>query len=107
MGAGTIIVVDPVAARLELARAFGADHTVNPTELPDRKARVKLVRDWAGGRGADVACDVVGFPPVVPEGIEMLRHGGTYLEIGCISRGRTVAFDPSTLVWGSKRLAEW
>jgi Zn-dependent alcohol dehydrogenase len=34
----------------------------------------------------------------------MLRYGGTYLEIGCISRGRTVEFDPSTLVWGSKRI---
>jgi hypothetical protein len=53
------------------------------------------VRDWTGGRGADLACDFVGFPPVVPEGIEMLRYGGTYLEIGCISRGRTVEFDPS------------
>jgi threonine dehydrogenase-like Zn-dependent dehydrogenase len=49
-----------------------------------------------------VACDFVGFPPVVPEGIEMLRYGGRYLEIGCISRGRAVDVDPSSLVWGSK-----
>jgi threonine dehydrogenase-like Zn-dependent dehydrogenase len=77
---------------------------VSLAETPDRKARVKLVRDWTGGRGADVACDFVGFPPVVPEGIEMLRYGGTYLEIGCISRGRTVELDPSSLVWGSKRV---
>jgi threonine dehydrogenase-like Zn-dependent dehydrogenase len=104
MGAQTIIVLDQVAARLELARAFGADHTVHLAEVTDRKARVKQVRDWTGGRGADVACDFVGFPPVVPEGIEMLRYGGTYLEIGCISRGRTVEFDPSALVWGSKRI---
>ena len=34
----------------------------------------------------------------------MLRPGGTYLEIGCISRGATVALDPSILVWGSKRI---
>ncbi|MGH2652353.1 MAG: zinc-binding dehydrogenase, partial [Actinomycetota bacterium] len=104
MGAGTIVVIDQVAGRLALARAFGADHTLSLAEVPDRKARVKRVREWTGGRGADVACDFVGFPPVVPEGIEMLRPGGTYLEIGCISRGRTVEFDPSTLVWGSKRI---
>jgi L-iditol 2-dehydrogenase len=104
MGVGTIVVVDQLAERLELARAFGADHTLSLAEVPDRKARVKQVRDWTGGRGADVACDFVGFPPVVPEGIEMLRYGGTYLEIGCISRGRTVELDPSTLVWGSKRI---
>ncbi len=104
MGAQTIIVVDRLAARLELAGAFGADHTLNLAETSDRKARVQQVRDWTGGRGADVACDFVGLPPVVPEGIEMLRYGGTYLEVGCISRGRTVEFDPSSLVWGSKRL---
>src|SRR5262249_39447834 len=104
MGAGPLIVAAQLAERLELARAFGADHTLSLAETPDRKARVKQVRDWTGGRGADVACDFVGFPPVVPEGIEMLRFGGTYLEIGCISRGRTVEFDPSTLVWGSKRM---
>ena len=34
----------------------------------------------------------------------MLRYGGRYLEIGCISRGRTVEFDPSSLVWGSKTI---
>jgi threonine dehydrogenase-like Zn-dependent dehydrogenase len=104
MGAATVIVVDQLPERLELARAFGADHTLSLAEVPDRKARVKQVREWTDGRGADVACDLVGVPAVVPEGIEMLRHGGTYLEIGCISRGRTVELDPSTLVWGSKRL---
>jgi L-iditol 2-dehydrogenase len=104
MGAGTVIVVDQLAERLELARAFGADHTLNLAEVPDRRARVKQVRDWTGGRGADLACDFVGFPPVVPEGVEMLRAGGRYLEIGCISRGRTVEFDPSALVWGSKTI---
>ena len=104
MGASPVIVVDQVPERLDLARAFGAHHTLSLAEVPDRRARLKQVRDWTGGRGADVACDLVGFPAVVPEGIEMLRYGGTYLEIGCISRGRTVEFDPSTLVWGSKRM---
>jgi len=102
MGAGTIVVVDQLAERLELARAFGADHTLSLAEMPDRRARVARVRAWTGGRGADLACDFVGFPPVVPEGLDMVRYGGRYLEIGCISRGRTVELDPSTLVWGSK-----
>ena len=88
MGAATVIVVDQIPGRLELARAFGADHTINLKDVPDRRERVKLVREWTGGVGADVACDFVGFPAVIPEGIEMLRAGGTYLEIGTISRGR-------------------
>lgn len=104
MGAGTVIVIDQVPERLALARALGADHTLSLAEVPDRRARIARVREWTGGRGADVACDLVGFPAVVPEGLEMVRYGGTYLEIGCISRGRTVELDPSALVWGSKRL---
>ncbi|OLC17404.1 MAG: hypothetical protein AUH29_02040 [Candidatus Rokubacteria bacterium 13_1_40CM_69_27] len=104
MGAQTVIVVDQIAGRLELAEAFGADHTINLKTVPDRKDRVNLVRQWTGGVGAEVACDFVGFPQVIPEGIEMLRPGGTYLEIGTISRGVKVELEPAQLVWGSKRI---
>jgi threonine dehydrogenase-like Zn-dependent dehydrogenase len=104
MGAATVIVVDQIPGRLELARAFGADHTINVKEVVDRRERVRLVRQWTGGAGADLACDLVGFPAVIPEGLEMLRAGGTYLEIGTISRGAKVELEPSLLVWGSKRI---
>jgi len=104
MGAATVIVIDQLAGRLELARAFGADHTINIKEVADRRERLNLVRKWTGGVGADVACDFVGFPQVIAEGIEMLRSGGTYLEIGTISRGAKVELEPSLLVWGSKTI---
>src|SRR2546427_412909 len=104
MGAATVIVVDQLSGRLELATAFGADHTINVKEVADRRERVNLVRKWTGGAGADVACDFVGFPHVIPEGIEMLRSGGTYLEIGTISRGAKIELEPSLLVWGSKKI---
>ena len=87
MGVATVIVIDQLAGRLDLARQCGADHTINVKEITDKKDRVNMVRKLTGSNGVDVACDFVGFPPVVPEGIEMLRYGGTYLEIGCISRG--------------------
>lgn len=104
MGAATIVVLDRLAARLELARAFGADHTIDLREMPERKERVALVRQLTGGRGADVACDFVGLPQVIPEGLDMLRSGGTYLEVGTISRGVRVELEPSVLVWGSKKI---
>src|SRR5207247_7466560 len=96
--------VDQRPLRLELQRSFVADHTSNLKEVADRKERVALVRTWTGGGGADVVCDFVGFPQVIPEGIEMLRSGGTYLEIGTISRGAKVELEPSLLVWGSKKI---
>jgi threonine dehydrogenase-like Zn-dependent dehydrogenase len=104
MGAQTVIVIDQLPGRLELARAFGADHTINVREVTDRRERVHRVRTLTGGVGADVACDFVGFPAVIPEGIEMLRAGGTYLEIGTISRGAKLELEPAQLVWGAKKI---
>ena len=104
MGAATVIVIDQLPERLALAREFGADQTINVRDVLDRKERVNLVRSWTGGAGVDVACDFVGFPQVIPEGIEMLRGGGTYLEIGTISRGAKVELEPAQLVWGAKRI---
>jgi len=83
---------------------FGADHTINIKEIPERKERVSLVRKLTEGAGADIVCDFVGFPQVIAEGIDMLRQGGTYLEIGTISRGAKVEFEPASLVWGAKRI---
>jgi threonine dehydrogenase-like Zn-dependent dehydrogenase len=104
MGASTVIAIDRIPGRLELARAFGADHTINLDDVPDRRERVNIVRARTGGAGADIVCDFVGFPEIIPEGIEMLRQGGTYLEIGTISRGAKVELEPAALVWGAKRI---
>jgi D-arabinose 1-dehydrogenase-like Zn-dependent alcohol dehydrogenase len=104
MGAATVIVIDQLAGRLELARQFGADHTINLKEITDRKERIARVRTLTGGVGVDIACDFVGFPQVIGEGIEMLRAGGTYLEIGTISRGAKMELEPSQLVWGAKKI---
>ena len=105
MGAATVIVVDQIPGRLELARAFGADHTINLKEVPDRQERVKLVRQWTGGVGADVACDFVGFPAGDPRG-----HRDAARRAAPISRSARSAAGPRSsssrrsLVWGSKKI---
>jgi D-arabinose 1-dehydrogenase-like Zn-dependent alcohol dehydrogenase len=104
MGAGQIIAIDGVASRLELAKQFGADATIDITQAKSDGERIGRVMELTKGRGADVVAELVGFPAVVPEGLMMLRMGGTYLEIGNISMGQTVAIDPSVLVWGNKKI---
>lgn len=103
MGAGRVIVIDRLPARLELARRFGADAVVDAGELSTPEARIERVKELADGVGAHVVMDLVGVPSVIPEGLEMLRQGGTYVEIGCIwpSEAR---IDPSRLIWGNRRL---
>src|ERR1700759_4048490 len=83
MGAGRVICVGaPQAPRLKLARKFGADAPVDIEEIQMPVPRIKKVRDIVGGFGADLVMDCSGHPTAGPEGIEMLRDGGTYVEMG-------------------------
>jgi len=82
MGAGRVICVGaPEQPRLKLARKFGAEATVDIEKVPTPEAGIKAARDIVGGFGADVM-DCSGHPTAGPEGIEMLRDGGTYVEMG-------------------------
>ena len=104
MGADAVIAIDGVPARLELAKRFGADEVIDLTKDTTPMDRIAKVKGLTNGRGGDVVVEVVGVAAVVPEGLQMLREGGTYLEMGNISFGRSVEIDPSQLVWGSKRI---
>lgn len=98
MGASTVIAVDRVQGRLEMARSFGADVVIDASAVTDPRERVSAVMDATGRWGADVVVEVAGTPEVVNEGIRMLARGGRYLEIGNISPRRTYKADPSLLV---------
>jgi threonine dehydrogenase-like Zn-dependent dehydrogenase len=104
MGARPLIAIDGVPGRLELARAFGADHTIDLREFATPEERVARVRELTGGYGADVVADFVGSARVVPEGVAMVRNGGTYVEVGNISPDDETAFRPQTLTFGRKRI---
>lgn len=83
MGAGRVIVAGaPEEPRLQLCRRFGAEATLDVTGLAAGAPRIEAVRDLAGGFGADIVIDCSGHPTAGPEGIEMLRDGGTYIEMG-------------------------
>ncbi len=81
--AGRVVVVGaPEEPRLALCRAFGADATVSIDDHQTTDARITAARDAAGGCGADLVVDCSGAPQAGPEGIEMLRDGGTFVEMG-------------------------
>ena len=83
MGAGRVIVIGaPEEPRLTLCRRFGAEATVCIDDHPTPEGRTAAVRDIVGGFGADLVMDCSGHPSAGPEGIEMLRDGGTYVEMG-------------------------
>lgn len=83
MGAGRVIAVGaPETPRLALARRFGAEATVDIEAHATPEARIEAVRAIAGGFGADLVMDCTGHPSAGPEGIEMLRDSGFYIEMG-------------------------
>ncbi len=103
-GVSQIIAIDGFESRLALATEFGADETILLAEYSKPEDRVARVKQLTEGVGADVVMELVGAAAVVPEGIEMLANGGTYLEIGNINQKQRVEIDPSVLVHGGKTL---
>jgi L-iditol 2-dehydrogenase len=88
-----VIVVDVVESRLASATAFGADAVVSMAELDSVAARVERVRELTGGEGADVGFEVAGVPGAVTEGIQLVRNGGRYIEIGNVTPGAEIGLD--------------
>jgi threonine dehydrogenase-like Zn-dependent dehydrogenase len=83
MGAGRVIVIGaPAEPRLAICRAFGAAGVVSIDEHVTLEERVAAVAEIVGGFGADLVVECSGHPSSGPEGIEMLRDGGTYVEMG-------------------------
>ena len=104
MGAAQVITIDDLSARLDLATKCGADNTININEHTTAESRVERVKELTDGWGADVLLEVVGYPQVVPEGLEMLRRGGAFVEIGNIWANSNVTLDMSKLLWGATRI---
>jgi L-iditol 2-dehydrogenase len=75
-GARTVVVIGAPQARLDLATQLGAD-VVLPLEM-DREERIESVRALTAGLGADVVIEASGNPVAIPEGLDILRDGGTY-----------------------------
>lgn len=103
MGAEQIIAIDAIPQRLELAKQFGADDVICLEEFPTPESRVQRVLDLTGGRGARVVLEVVGMPQVIPEGLQMVQLGGTYLEVGIITAKFSFEMFPSKLLRANAR----
>jgi threonine dehydrogenase-like Zn-dependent dehydrogenase len=93
LGAGTIIAVDLSDYRLNFAKRLGADSTINArrTSMTDR---LQFVKELTHGRGADMVIECAGVPEAVPEGLEMLRVGGLFVEAGNYSDLGEISLSP-------------
>lgn len=77
-GARTIVAVDLDDRKLDMAKRFGATHTVNAS-TSDPVEYVKSVTD---GNGADVCIEAVGNPAVYRQAFEARDLAGTVVLVG-------------------------
>lgn len=79
-GAGTVIGISRSPFKREMAKAMGADVTIEAGQ-----AAVRHVMDATGGRGADVVIESTGVMASLAEAIRMARVGGHLLLFGISS----------------------
>ncbi|MFC0448839.1 zinc-dependent alcohol dehydrogenase family protein [Rhodococcus jostii] len=73
-----IVAIDLAVTRLEAAKQFGADVTINPT-LEDPAERIGAITD---GLGADVTIEAVGVPDTFEMCTRLVRPGGHVANVG-------------------------
>jgi len=76
--ASHIIAIDLADSRLEAAKQFGADVTVNN----GREDPLAVVHGLTDGLGADLAIEAVGMPATFELATELIRPGGRVANIG-------------------------
>ena len=96
-GATRLLAIGGPPHRLELARNFGADETIDVGVVTSVEERRKLALEFTGGYGADVVIECVGYPDAVNEGIELPRDGGKFLVLGQYANAGNIAFNPHTI----------
>jgi aryl-alcohol dehydrogenase len=74
---GTIIVVEPVAARRDLALELGATHVIDPDDGPIAEQVRAIIP-----AGVDYALDTTAADPVISEVIASLAQQGTLAMVG-------------------------
>src|SRR6202047_4650964 len=93
VGATTIIAIDIVPSRLEMAKELGATHTINSKQTNP----VEAIRDITSG-GVDYSLEDSGDPRALHQAIEALGSLGTCGVVGAEPLGTEVSFDVNNLM---------
>lgn len=77
-GAHTIIAVDIDERKLEMAKEFGATHTIDSS----KEDPIEAIRQITDGNGADVVIDAVGIPSTYEQSFFARDLAGTVVLVG-------------------------
>jgi threonine dehydrogenase-like Zn-dependent dehydrogenase len=100
MGATSIIAIEAVPARAEMARRLGADHVVDFRKTDP----VDEIRRLTDGRGVDVAIEALGTQATFEAALRVLRPGGTLSSLGVYSGDLRIPADAFYAGLGDSRI---
>jgi len=96
-GCATIILVEPMASRRDLAMEFGATHTIDPGAGPSLPEAVRAIVPL----GVDYAFDTTGVPSVLTQVVNCLGSKGVFGIVGVAPPGTPVPGDlTQTITFG-------
>ncbi|MCZ6676058.1 MAG: Zn-dependent alcohol dehydrogenase [Candidatus Poribacteria bacterium] len=81
-GAERIIAVDLLDTKLEMARQFGATHTINASEIEP----IEVIQSLTDGLGADYAFEAIGTRVTFEQAVRAIRNRGKAIWIGVAPR---------------------
>jgi aryl-alcohol dehydrogenase len=96
--ATTIIAVDKVGERLQVARELGATHVVDATTTDIAEA----ITEATGGAGADGIVETTGSTAVLRKGADALAARGTLVVVGAPPFGSEVALEVNSMLPGRR-----
>ncbi len=102
-GAYPIIAVDTAQAKMDIARQFGATHTVL-SGSDNGEEVLQQIRALTAGRGADFAFEAIGLPSVQEQALKSIRPGGALVVVGVAPRGSHTRYEGLDLHVREKRI---
>lgn len=93
-GCATIILVEPMAPRRQLATEFGATHCIDPESQPDVAAAVRAILPM----GVDNALDTTGIPAVQAAALASLGSKATLGLVGVSAPGTPMPGEVNTVM---------
>lgn len=93
----TIICVDLVPSRLEIAKKYGATHTVD-ARLSSEDVISKIKEYSVGGNGADMALEAAGHPVALKNALQSLTFSGRIAAVGAAANGVNVELEMADIL---------
>jgi S-(hydroxymethyl)glutathione dehydrogenase/alcohol dehydrogenase len=99
-----VIALDVSEDKLELARSFGATHTINAATADV----VAEIRKLTGGAGTDYAVEASGQVSVIEQAFDSVRRGGGVCVFASHpEHGKRISIDPYELICGKQIRGSW